>query len=525
MPLSVRTFSGEIPALDPRLLPESAAQVAENVRLDRGTLRPLRKPQTAATLGAAAQTIIRHDGTWLGFDAIVNAVPGPVADDRLYITGDGLPKIRLADTTIRNLKLPVPEAVLSVTPNNDGSGGDVESTVFAFTYVTDLDEESAPSPLSGAFDLEIDETCDIGGWPAVPAGRGINRFRLYKSVTSLTGTTGLFFVKEIAAPSGTITFDPAADPINEAIATTDYDQPPDDMEGIISMPNGMMAAFSGREVLFCEPFLPHAWPVKYRLKVDYPIVGLASFGTMLAIMTEGTPYRAEGVHPELMQMEKIEADLPCVSARSIVDLGYAAVYASPEGLAMISAQGAQNATGGLLTQDQWALMDPSSFVCAQWEGLYVASYDPVGAAGRELAMFDMRGQVPSLTRADIVAADLHRDIATGKLYALVGTTDVQQVHGDTADDATYTWRSRLYDLPYPMNYSSMKIEGSASTNGTPAFTVRIYADGALRHTQTTLNAPFRLPSSFMAEEWEIEVEGNATLTRISLGETMQTLAA
>jgi hypothetical protein len=522
MPLSIRTFAGEVPALDPRLLPESAAQTAENVRLDRGTLRPLRQPATAATLGADAQTIIRHGGAWLGFDAIVDAVPGPVADDRLYITGDGVPKL-LEDGDTRDLALPAPTGVPSVTLDSGGTG-DVESTTFAYTFLTDLGEESPPSPLSGAFDMQADDTATIGGFSTPPTGRGVTHYRIYKSVTSLTGTTGLFFVAEHAVGAGSFDYDPAAHPIQEAIATTDYSPAPDGMEGIISMPNGMMAAFVDREVLFCEPFLPHSWPLKYRLKVDYPIVGLASFGTMLAIMTEGTPYRAEGVHPELMQMEKIEADLPCVAARSIVDLGYAAVYASTEGLVEVTPAGARNITRGLLTQDQWSLMDPSSFVAAQWEGLYVASYDPLGAAGRELAMFDLRGQVPSLTRADIVAADLHRDIATGKLYALVGTTDVQQVHGDSSDDATYTWRSKLYDLPYPVNFSTMKVEGSASTNGTPAYSVKIYADGDLKLASTTLNAPFRLSSDFLAEEWEIQIEGNATITRVAVGETMGELA-
>lgn len=521
MPNQIRTFQGTIPALDPRLLPDGAAQVARNVRLDRGTLRPIRQPATAHTLGSAAQTIHRHGGSWLGYDAIVDTAPGPIADDRLYITGDGAPKL-LENGSVRDLALSAPTAVPSVTPNNDGSGGEVESTVFAFTYVTDLDEESQPSPVSGAFDLESDETVTIGGFPTNPLpGRGVTKFRIYKSVTSLTGTTGLFYIDEHAVGAGSYTYNPAAQEINEPIPSSDYDPPPDTMKGIISMPNGMMAAYDGREVLFCEPFIPHAWPIKYRLKVDYEIMGLAAFGTYLAIITKGTPYRAEGVHPELMQMEKIEQNVPCLATRSIVDLGYAAAYASPEGVVTITAQGAQNVTGGLLTIDQWEDMAPATFVAEQWEGLYVVSHQPVGAGSRKLSFFNLGSEVPTLTESDLAANDLRRDITTGELFALVGTTDIQQFHPDATSDAAYVWRSKLWDWPFPVNFAACKIEGTAGS----AFTARVYADGALKHTSTTLNKPFRLPGDFLAEEWEIEIEGDATITRVSLGETMQSLAA
>lgn len=514
-----------IPALDARLLPEGAAQTARNVLLSRGTLAPLKRSLTVSTLGADAQSIVRHAGAWLGFPTVVHATPGPVADDRLYITGDGAPKIMVSGAT-RPLALEAPTFVPSVTPETHGTGDVVESTVFAVTHVTDLGEESAPSPVSGAFDLDPGEGATIAGFPSNPQpGRGITTYRIYRSVTSQTGTTALFFVADHPINSGSFTYDPSVHPINEPISTTDFNPPPDDMEGLVAMPNGMMAAFRGRELLFCEPFQPHAWPIKYRLKVDHEIMGLAAFGTMLAIITAGQPYRAEGVHPEIMQMEKIEATLPCVASRSIVDLGYGAVYASPEGIVMISPQGAQNVTRGLFTEDQWVAQAPETFIASEWRGLYVVSHQPIGAADRKLSLFDLRGEMPTLVEHDMAAVDLLRDTSTGNLHALVGARDIRQVHAPAAEDATYIWRSKVWDLPYPRNFGACKIEGRPAEAGTPAFAARIYADGELRHTSSVLNAPFRLPGSFLAEEWEIEIEGNATITRVSLGETMMSLAA
>ena len=40
MKIQHAAFRGELPILDPRLLPENNAQTARNLALDRGTLRP-----------------------------------------------------------------------------------------------------------------------------------------------------------------------------------------------------------------------------------------------------------------------------------------------------------------------------------------------------------------------------------------------------------------------------------------------------------------------------------------------------
>ena len=81
-------FSGEIPKLITRLLPDSAAQIARNVRLDDGGLTPVRKSAeiTAFSTPSDIQTIYKWGSTWLAWGTVVNAVPGPVATDRLYYT-------------------------------------------------------------------------------------------------------------------------------------------------------------------------------------------------------------------------------------------------------------------------------------------------------------------------------------------------------------------------------------------------------------------------------------------------------
>src|SRR5690606_18060361 len=93
-------FTGEIPRVQGRLLPEQAAQNAFNTRLTSGNLEPVRKSRFSYSFPSAPAngfgTIYKHGSEWLGWEGLVNAAPGPVAQDRLYYTGDGVPKMRVA---------------------------------------------------------------------------------------------------------------------------------------------------------------------------------------------------------------------------------------------------------------------------------------------------------------------------------------------------------------------------------------------------------------------------------------------
>jgi hypothetical protein len=92
----VKAFNGLKPIVDPRLLDNSEAQVAKNVRLISGALAPLRAPTTLkATVLAAPATIFRYGSSatetnyWLEFDQDTDIMRSPVAGDqfdRLYWT-------------------------------------------------------------------------------------------------------------------------------------------------------------------------------------------------------------------------------------------------------------------------------------------------------------------------------------------------------------------------------------------------------------------------------------------------------
>lgn len=509
MLLKAQDFKGEIPRLKPRLLPPGFAQVARNVRLNDGAIQPLGTPTLTHTFAQSAASFTFHANNWRSWPVVVNAVPGPVVQDRLYVTGDAQPRLVRPNGTVRNLALPAPASAPSVSLVGTLDPELQRDILFVYTHVTDDDEESPPSPASAIVAWHPPLGVTLTDFVVPPSGRGINRRRIYRSETSFAGVTDLYFIAEQPTSSNSFLFEPNTHPIQEIIRTNDYDPPPSDMQGIISMPNGMMAAFSGKEVLFSEPFIPHAWPVKYRLKVDSFIVGLAAFGSTLAILTTGQPYIAQGTAPENMVMERLEVNYPCASARSIVDLGYSAVYASPEGLVMIGQGRADVISRKLWTRQQWQALNPATWIAGQYDGAYVVSYE-TAPGQRAIMTIDLTGEQPFLTHADVQAAAMHYDIQTGSLFFLEGVANGTQVKKwDAGAPMSFTWRSGMVHSGGAVSFGAAMTQTDESASQT--ITTRIFGNGAQIRQVTDTDTPFRLPPG-LYERWEFECTGNAPVT-------------
>lgn len=569
-------FSGEVPKLIARLLPDSGAQQAENVRLDDGGLTPIRKARIEHTFTGLGdiQTIYKFGDTWLGWEAVVNAVPGPVAEDRLYYTGDGVPKMRVG-STVYDLAVPYPATALTASASGSGSG-DVTTRLYVYTYVTQYGEESEPCPVSNEVDWQSGKTITLSGFGAIPTGRAITKQRIYRSQSSSQSGTDLFFIAERDASTSNFTDTYAPDQFGEVLPSKDWNQPPADLQGLIAMPNGMMAAFTGKELCFCEPYRPHAWPEKYRLTASFEIVGLGAYGTTVVAGTKGYPYAASGNSPESMIEEKLEVNLPCINGRGVVDLGYSVAYPSNDGLVVVSNGGPTVATANLFTRPQWQRLSPSSLIAGQFTGRYFASYwyldtDGVTVNQGTLAI-DLTGQQPFVLRYPFKADAYHYDQPTGQLYYVVGDT-VYEFDALGQQNEIGTWKSKRVVLPEPASMGAIlvesgsnespeekqarldavaaveayntallssnsmgsEIDGAAfdtfSMNGDPTkplpappfISVKVYADGALVRTVSTMDEPKRINGNRKARIWEVQVNGTAQVEQIKLAGTIREL--
>ena len=567
--LKLIQFSGEIPRLIPRLLPDTAAQRAENVRLDDGGLTPIRQSRLDDTIVGVdpIQTIYKNGADWLAWDTVVHAAPGPVATDRLYYTGDGAPKM-LAGGVTYDLALDAPTGALTATLGGVGTGA-ITTRLYVYTWVTAFGEESEPCPVSNEVNWQPGNTVTLSGFATTPTGRNITKQRIYRSQSSVSAGTDLFLIAERTASTSNYVDSIPVDDFAEVLPSRDWNPPPDTLEGLISLPNGMMAAFvaATKEICFCEPFRPHAWPEKYRITIDWTPVALGAYGTTLVVMTQGQPYIVSGTAPENMVAEKLELNAPCINARGVVDLGTSVAYPSHDGLVVVGSGGASIATNSLMTRNAWLKTSPATFVASQYSGRYLASYEYLEADNTSTAgtlIFDLTGSTPFMMRASRKADACFYDLPNSALYMLEGNA-IYEYDALGQVNEIMTWQSKQFVLPAPATFGVILIEGAdeltpeeqaaiddqiaaieaqnailfaqdsiggeingAAYNTYPVngdqlvplpqdtfIAVEVYADGELLATIREINTVKRLPPK-KARNWEVKVNGSKPVAQITM---------
>lgn len=242
----------------------------------------------------------------------------------------------------------------------------LEDRSYVYTYVSSLGEEGPPSDPSSLVTAFDGDTVTLTGFDLAPEGfRDIEFIRVYRTNATAVGTE-YQFVKEVSVTQilseGQVvdTVDAAA--LGEIIATTTWFPPPPDMQGIVSMPNGMMVGFNGKDIFFCEPYFPHAYPPEYDQAVDYEIVALAPFGNSVAVLTKGTPYVITGSHPRNANVRPYKINQACSYKESVALAKDRVYYASPDGLVEIGVNGARLVTSNYVWKKEWEDFDPTLLV-------------------------------------------------------------------------------------------------------------------------------------------------------------------
>lgn len=526
-------FQGMIPKVHPTLLPDSFAQVCNNARMRNGALVPFRANEVYDNIEDITDPENNHvltlfSGAWRAWPQGAKVVPAPIAENRIYISGDGAPRVQVGEDDYP-MKLAAPTGAPTVAVTSGTVDPDTaEALVFSYTFVTSLGEESPPAPLSAQIDHSSGVTITVSGFSAAPAGRAITHRRIYRSVTDYAGNAVLHFVAEIPLATTSLAWDDITYPVVEPIATADFDAPPDAIEGFTTMPNGIIAGFVGRELMFCEPYRPHAWPIKYRLSVDYEIMGLAAFGSTLAVLTKGTPYISQGTHPENMVLTKVEQNLPCIAADGIVDMGYAALYPSHTGLVSISAQGAQVVSAQLFDRDGWQALHPSTFRASHYEGRYAFLHNP--GDGYRMGLIDVTGESPFYITTDTGGRSLYHHLPTGDLFILANDgLSIRRFDDPAGAPRDFRWRSRRLILPFLTNFGIARIWTDVPDNPVDDAHVPghvqldLIAAGTQIGTIQKADSYERLPAGRLDDRFEVEIRGNIPISRVEIAGSVSEL--
>jgi hypothetical protein len=469
--IKLEGFQGLVPRLSDRLLPPMAATRARNVKLLQGEARGFRAPREEADFFGyinvrRAFRVKDNDGLyaddWLTFDSLnVDVVRSPIVNDsydRYYWAGDGRPKYN----TSYRIQTAAPEYYLGIpTPTNAPTVTPVDTTysdqtrAYVYTFVSEFGEEGPPSPPTIA-------TGDEGQWDitgmdtVVPdAGfRNITQKKIYRTVPGET-STAFFYVAtvDVAVSSYNDTETDNIVAANNLLESTEWIEPPTDLEGFVVMPNGYLIGWVGRRIVFSEPYRPHAWPASYELSTEFPVVGMVVYGSSVIIGTTSRPYFGEGLSPAAFTLRKFDAVEPCLSRRGMVATVAGAYYPSLNGLVLADSSGTRIVTQDILTKEEWATYNPSQIYAAALGLQYIAF-------NSETFGFIFNPTEPSTKLVELDrftdVVGIETDAYSGDVLLLDGTR-AWTWDPETSERLYWQWRSKIYQTPKPVNFGAVKI--------------------------------------------------------------------
>lgn len=402
---------------------------------------------------------------------------------------------------------------------------DTETRAYVYTFVAQfgsLTEESAPSPPSNLITGEVSKPFTIVGIEGAPAGNyNITHLRIYRTVTGAS-TDSYQFVDEVAI--GTSTYDDSLGvaALGEVLQTTGWLPPPEDMQGLVSLPFGALAGFSGNTIYFSEPYYPHAWPLAYALTVPFRIIGLGVIGASVVVMTDVSPYIIAGATPGALSVEQVPLLEPCVSRRSIAADDQGVIYASPNGLVSIGYNTRGVITASLYKRDEWQTLNPALLAAVMYDNKYIGIF----AGTSNPALVISRDDTPALSFVDLNARALWVEPNTAALHLL--SQDDEQIYQVDADPDTiieYTWRSKRFSLPKGITFTAVKIDAAFDQlSEDRTLEMKLYGDDDELIETLTVDTwdPIRLPP-FRCREMMFELTGEIDVRSIAFATTIEEL--
>jgi hypothetical protein len=536
MLLKIGNFSGIAPQSDAHLLAANQAQTAINCRFMGGTLNSYKAPRvvTADPTPGRAKSIYRFGQYetdeakfWFTFSTDTDVARSQIAansEERTYFTDGVLPKktnyslaVGGAGTTYPRLSyqtaVPAPASAPTVSIHTGTGEGTAETRYYVYTYVTEWAEESIPSAASLSIDVKSGQVVRVTGLVAPTAGNyNIKFIRIYRTASGATATD-YQFVAEI--PISSVLYDDSVlqENLGEVCPSITYDPPLATLKGLINLPNGMQAAFSGNDVYFSEPYLPFTFPTKYSLSLDYPVVGLGLFGTNIIAVTKGNPYIITGISPDAMSSQKMDLQQACVSKRSIVSMGYGVMYASPDGLVLV-ADTASLITAPNYSKREWSLVNPETITACQYEGRYYAFFQAGGGL-----IVEPHENAAIVTQHNLTVTAAFNDLQRDTLY-FAGDGNIRAWDSHATDYIAYTWKSKIFETPKQTNFAWAQVLVSDNK----PVTFNLYADGVIKYTIAVTNdKPFRLPSGYKSKYWEVELTGTGAVRSVLMAENIEEL--
>jgi len=465
-PNTLSFFQGIAPRYDPALK-KGFARIAENCDLSSGKIKALADAELQKADANLYDSLFFYQNTW------------QTGNDKHYLEW----KIGSHDLLIY-LKSGVPykkvngtEAILGQTrpsaPTAAENGAGILDDTFYYIItltrsVAGHTDESGPSAYAS---IAVSSKKILVTRPTIS-----DSFVTHWNIYRMSNDSGEYqFVAQVAA--GTSTYDDNTEDADLGASPTTwytsdqgnsiiFDKPQVTFDGLITEEfTGMIFAWKGPTLYWCEPGYPDAWPSFYNMNMPSDIKRVIPFAGTVAVLCETGPHRVDGTHPELLQPSKVLGEEPCIGLAAC-KTSQGVAYLSDSGIVLFNLAETLVISDDRFTE-QWFKDNVSSAGAVMIENdgqLYLFH-----SAG--VLVVDTRPKTAIWYTLDIIAVAAHKRLDTGDLYYM-DSAGVQKLHGGTGS-LTWTWQSGDLVGAHPGNKPFQGIE----VIGSGTITATLYADG------------------------------------------------
>lgn len=555
------------------------AQIAHNAKLWRGTVDTFREPCVVATADVDIKSMHRKDNCWVVSDnPCASFAEGDTNCPYLFSTGvaDWPAWANVTDCDCNTIvtpewirlglpEAPVPEIISYTTSSamivEKGITRDRtrDARAWRYSYLDSEGREGPLSPVSEVVDSHINGNAEI----RIPADSfdasfDVAQIRLYRVVSHTEDTLAMNDLNEaitpIFEPLHVADFDHIAggnyivlddlpdEELGYAAMSNHYYAPPENLQGLISLPDGVLVGFEGKNLWFSEPWDYHAW--NCNLNLDDCIKKVIYCDGQIYVLTDGHPYVVGSQSPDkscrcCRPVVRQSLSFPILCPESATKLNNGVMWASHDGMVVMRGASVTVSTDRYIDRDEWASWRPETMRGTMYKGRYhgfsdfvtrLGEHDKVLAKGFIWDYGDSNyadgdvGLDSNLITHDIPAWTTHvtRD---GFLFLAYGK-EIRRWEG-SADPLRFVWRSVVNVENGMMNYSCAKVVSEDHYRVQPMareLTFSLYADGRKVFQRTIKDGKvFRLPRNNYGIDYEVEISGFCEVNEIHMATSMPEL--
>lgn len=526
--LKITKFGGLAPRYQPQNLHQAMAQVAEDVDLSRGTLRPWRTDKKVSD--KTGKAIFVDYCCYLASENC-RASFSRIDTDCRFIIASGIknyPVIQKKDKACNDewlrlgfpVDIPAPNAQFLGTLSNDFNQ---ELRQYIYTLVDELGFESAPSLPSEPMYVHNDQAVVLSGLPANFPTYAISKVRVYCAVTTLdygeqikdqNAEAPFLLVDELDFGTTSYVHQPHTI-YGEECLTEEYEPPSDEITDLQYCGNGQIGGLVRNELWLSEPLKPHAFPEAYRY-------GRFNGKPIRFLCSERAGYILTDEYPAVIEMESpcqsqgcrsisiLEEPHPIISYQSACLYNGACFYATKDGIVMLAGNQSKVITTALYTQDQWQSLAPWTMLGVVHDGYYFGFTETGSIRFKVPDTIHEEVQIESLTNLSIKPMAIYRS-DQDNLYFATQDGIYQWNAGETWKQ--FKWVGRLNTLPGYTAMTAYKLVQDFANTQVKHTAYKRHRNELVREPvilgdKTVIDSrPHRLKAGYSTLQFEVEISG------------------